>query len=649
MVAGFRTGGFGNRPTPPKSPIDAQTQKQLEALRQPNTGQDVQSILNAQAQAAYQEPLPALDLEWTWSKPATETTPAQRGFRYTWNTARAGLNMRRDLIEKAFARLVEQSLVTHVADEAILPWKTITQAGVNPAPVQIDNNAPVLWTLFRGRVVFSARNIGNARVWYEKDDGTFAEMPTVNREPNDSVVNITSVTVAGVNYLVIVTTKYTVFYTAPTGGSAHIWQSLDVGIIPYGIVQTPAPGGAMVIASGATMLLVPADFSNFPLTPDQFTKYVVGYNTSDGIQTQISPRPVKLGGGQPRCWFLVEGGAGYFTRYIQSYDIYGVNRERLETSMWDIMGADIGRRGLVFHNLDRVVFYDNKERDLQIFFNSIPPAGYSYIVNGVKWVDDQVFCEVCQVPNIMAQDNGGTGHNAEANYTTYHSLWRFDFAIGKWAQTTEWASWQGYTGNPEQRISNLIFGAMSLTPAVQMMFSQFTRMFSFPFMDYFPNPFQDMHRFYQQPASVNPSAQLGTGRDVASSGRIRSPGLLFPQDTRYANKYIDEVWWGGEASGGAGSKLDFYWGEYGHLDDTDSNGRRQAMHAEFLDGLKHEQRHWMFHLNQSSVMIPQLEMDITRGTSDLSIQGFPLTILGHVDLPDTLNPEPNQAVGRSQV
>lgn len=639
----------------PQQPRRSNTDKALEALRQPGAGTDLISLLSGGPQVTGQEALPPLDFVWTWE------SATQKGFRLTINSLRGGLNVQRERIEKGHVRLSASSLISHHTDELILPWETQQADGHLSGA---GGHGETIHAHIGGQLYVISMNSPKLFRETSQTDATLEQYPSGYSNYWQNLSGIGSGGLTGINRLLFrgneslaISAKSGVamYFLSVSGGnhSVHIWDlstAVPGGNVGGPIVQTPLPGDPFILwLQGGGIYLVGSDQGGLPTDGTLLNKRLITSYGADVVLDSIGF--ARVGGSEPRAWWMIRGtgvmtGAGQSgAKYIVSTDSYGSNKQRLDLPVPGILSASLGRGGMAVSNSDQVFFFDGRWEPLRIFDNVKPVPGYFYYCAGIRFVDDALFAETNIVPNLYREIDIGTNPSyAWPEAVVPRQLWRYDFDIRQWAPVSEITYWRRNAGHGGGRMGEAILGPTSQVPATDLAFGPVTRTFHI-FASNWSEPVQPFLRIFQQPASVNPYSLQGGTRTFAESGYAETPGLIFPSGAEYLDKYFTHAYWGGKDSGGSGSYVKVEIAEHTRLD-------TRPLHHEFNAGLNHASRRrvWDAKDQQTSFMIPQIRVTINRGTSTLTAQALPLTFEGYVDKEPSEEKRPgiwNRIFGRS--
>lgn len=699
---------IGYRNTGPLTPRNQQDPTEREIRRQQGrvNGIDVSAITNPQGQVGYQEALPEVDIKPTWGPRRGANGMLQQGFALTIRSMRAGLEMQRDFVAAAHARQSESSLVSHARDELILPFAHEQQVNLQA----FFSNYNILSATINDRLVMTpyGYQTGGVRIFIE----TSSVDPTVQAiqfsGSNQFVFGLQTVLIAGVENLLILTSNGAYFSTingltmstigpiifntisepavpASSGVIVHPTTGLNVGwwwnsgrsavydsFIGVAAIQSPLPGNPLIVRGGNSSLLIPTE-----PTEEGFT----AYNSPGALMLRniglANVQPIgwaTIGGRKAKSYWLETGTGGpaadgpYISR-ISSLDSYGMAYEVHRFSMTRILGACLieNRGALAIEDGYHIILWNGREDDLGLFADEAPTPGYTLFCTGVYTLDGQLYAEINELPNPDAANPYGSGIGQGRIRACKR---RYDFDLRRWHQISEWLTlteeglirWNNGVPVPVGHPVDLKYGFMSVYGAPALPMGRVTRAMHNHFMParysadltaVLPLPTSGQFSAtwtnkFEPPAGTNPYSFRGSDKAFATDGRARSPGMLFDGEMLYADKYFDEVYTGANDTGGPNSSWTVRIGEYGHLDDVDSNGRRTSLDHTFHHGLSHAQRRRKFASNKTSILFPQFEFEITRGDDPFSTpQIFPATFYFHVDIPEHDAPEA-QEFGRSK-
>lgn len=648
--------GASNLPTP--GGPNKQAQQALARLQQQG-GNNVDLSGLGTVPVGNQEPLPAPDFAWL---PIT-MPQNQRAFSLTWNSFRPGLGMQKAPVAQGLQRLSTSSLITNAADEVILPWATETQDdqgfngpyAVNVVPLKLAS------AVFKGKQVIGARQYFPLLSETSRSDPTLG----IYGGATATAYCLTPFQINGQDCLIQgggggygVWDSVNPFHTL-TEGSFHCTDA-NGGFTSGadGIVQSPLPGNPLIIRSGGLLGLVP---SYNPLAPLGF----------DGIGARMfqnlpycagSLGMQKVGGRTARAYFT-ESYHGGDTLQIGSVDAYGFNHEVLPLPMKNLLGAGIMRDGLGFVSLRRAGFWNGQFQDLGVFTNAPRSSMYEEVIIGMYTQDDQFLVEINELPR-----DDGTG---VVLGRVRRCVRRYDFDTKRWSQVSDWQTlcdpgWIAWnfegppngSSYPVPVVVDGVRGVMSAYSNTTLPSGSDTGyLHGYAQVGQFDNdgisyqpvdswPLTWFHKFQEVPGT-NPYAQDEV-RPRAASGELRGPGLIFPGEAMWADKYMDAIYWGGIDSGGPGSITRIRVAEYGHMDDVDSAGNRTAIKFDFAYGLPHADRRREWPSNRTSLLFPQVSIEIIGGDDNtLTPQALPITLIAHVDQ-DARETNEWEVFGRSQ-
>ena len=638
LVGGSRSSGGvvgrSSSTTAAASGAGKDTQRELERMQRLGAGSDVFGIMNPGSAGSYQMPIPGVDFTPTWR------TKTQQGFKFTINSARAGLNLQRGRIEMAHARMSESSLITHADDQAILPWDTVEQ------PIDLGQRAGNHWAasiqgiMFQGRLVLHSTGPFDVQLFAETSprDPTLVQLPIVG--PRSHLFEIYTVRVNGVEKLGFGHTLYddltgNVFGHIDSGSGRvdfEVWSAM----------QVPLPGDPVLVREGPNIYLR----ANDQLT----TSFGATLSGSNALMATNLPFPYKaigpqaVGGRPVRAYWLETELPSARLNRISSVSLFGTDYQQFETSIdGQINSVAKCLDGFIISNSERVIFTNGSEQDLRILHDVKHYPGYFYYVAGVQVVDHIPFAEVNRVP--IEYDRPTLISNADyipppSDDPTYRALWRFDWEIGQWSQVSEWTQWAVSTGVGGNNlgyfgrliVNNLVDGHVSAHMHTGIPYSPSSRYFHIGCTAGETNP---MVRKFQEPVGTNPYGWRQNEHDFGEDGTIDFPAMLVPPGTEYMDKYLDAIEWGGQDTGGTGSQVTVWVAEGGRLDELDP----PPLHAVFRHGLTHASRYIKFPANNTSMLFPQIRIKVERGSEvDKTPQALPVTIHGHLDTEERERP-----------
>lgn len=670
--------------TPPRSngvaaPRSAQVQELERLQRRAGSGLDFTSRTTASGIAGYQEPLPELDIRPTWGPQANADGIVQQGFALYVRTQRGGLEMQRDFLDKAYSRQAESTLVAHGGDQLILPFRHDFQSNANVAPYFW---APMQHATWQGRKVFITASQTPTREYIETSVTNPVLLETSSSSSN--LTNMGTVLTSQGEMLLLVVNglwRYTfnmvnwtnaqpLFnYRSPDPGPGFIWP--PEAPIPYGpgaFLQSPAPGNPLIVRSGGTTFLQPIETDDTHTTILSMPATMTATGWSGGRNYAIDF--MQVGARKPKAYWLVSNNG--ITFKLTSCDALGLSGENHELSIEPIYGAaPLRARGAIaLTSGRRVVLWDGKERDLGIFYDEKVPVGSVYWVAGLGTDNGQLYAYIDELPapeTVSPYPSLGTKIGVGR---IRHCKRRYDFEIGKWHQISDWET---YTeeGTIRWDLYNIPlayhsttdnkYGYTTMPGAPDIGIGPNTRAMHTVIMKDqlsgspgIQNPLGAFMRKFEPTPATNPYSYIGADQNFTTQGKSLTPGLMFPGEALYANKYVDEIWTGGQDTGGPGSSWKISIAEHGHMDDVDSNGDRTALQHTFHYGLPHDERHRRFPSNKTALMVPQIEFEINVDEdaegydSSLTPQILPLTVYFHVDLPEHYRPDAQESRGRSK-
>ena len=685
----FQSGRSGNRvfggTRKPNNTGEDEGVRYLRELQGQNNGLDFQSLTRALGVQGIQNPLPALDFRWTWES----RDRLQRGWALTFNSARGGLEMQRGRIEDAHHRMSISSLISHARDELILAFKTVTQTDQQA----VFTNYSMIHTRFQNLEIM-APYIGTSAKLYAE---TSVSDPTVRLLSSTSATQIYSMGTAmigGIEHLILMTNDGAYYYTGVdpltaqtvgrkfqvvTGGSvgAVSIQSMGAGgngvfgspawgtgqssesFIGLAFIQSPIPGNPMIVRSSNAVLLVPVEAST--ANPNPRTQNARKILSNVGLGSCQALGFAAIGDLRPGAyWWETNTGSaasdGKYQSRIASTNAYGHDYQVHHMSMARIIGASLNRErgGIALTDGTRVVFWTGKEDDLGLFDDEAPTAGFRLFCTGFYSQDGDTFVEVNELPYT----SGGV---AQGRIRAQKR--RYDFELQRWSPVSDWTTltsdglinWRN--GIPVPVASGSTYGYMSAYGAPDLPFGDVTRaMHNYAVQARYNSGLTGTvavstsfdstwnHKF-EPPAATNPFSLRGGDQDYASSGLTRWPGLIFPPGFEYADKYFDLLDVGGQDTGGTSSSWTIRLGEGGRMDETNPG----PLHHTFRNPLSHADRRYPFPTNQTAVLFPQVEVEMTGGSdATLTPQALPFTVYGHVDLPKPPTRRPWLPGGRSR-
>lgn len=701
------TNGFIAGPQSQNGPSAADISRQVLAQAQGrNNGLDFTSLTTVPGVQGYQEPLPGLDFQWLWQN---ET---QAAFALTIRSMRGGLNMQRDNIEKAHVRQASSSLVSHARDELILAFDYEQQTN-HQAVFSNYNVLHCMFKDRLVMAPFLGPGESEFKVFAETSatDPTIKEINFGATAGPIYVFSIGTARYGGTEYFLMMTnggtlvvddlespttgTTILAFNTLITPSEAPVyWQDTVVGpaatvsgfgwtgghsatyqaIVGMSFVQSPLPGNPLIVRGNDSFILVPTEVqpgSNAPI----FGQTASLMLKKTGLGNHQALGFVAAGGRQSRAywWETNNGGPavdGSFKSRISSCNAYGADYQVHEMSLNRIIGAAaLRRRGkLGLTDGYQVITWDGSEDDLGIFNDEAPSDSYTLFCTGLYEDSGQLYVEINELPRA---DNANQYGESIGQGRIRACKRRYDFDLKKWHQISDWLTltddglirWFNGVPIPVGDPTDLHYGFMSCYGAPDLPFAKTTRTMHNHMMP--PRYSTDLSQRlglpitgqyeatwtnkFEPTAGQNPYSFRGSDKDFASGGVARTPGLIWNGEARYANKYFDEIEWGGVDSGGADSKVIVRIGEYDHMDDVDSAGNRPVLEHEFKNGLSHDQRRRRFGANRTAHLFPQIEIEIVRGSDHtLTMQALPITLYGHVDFPVHDFKPAQTPVGRSK-
>lgn len=659
----------GSSQTPSQTPA----QQALAQQQQRSNGLDFYAATQIAGAQTLQDPLPPLDFQWTWSTKDGK----QRGFKFTISSGRAGLELQRGPIGLAHTRLSQSTLLTHAGDQITLPFATVMQ---KDQAVSFTNQM-LVHSSIAGRAVMASYLDTAMKVEASVSDPTI-----INSQAFASIFGFANVTIQGQEHLAVLTAAGCVFMqssligiagplifnvtddAAPpasgggislgggSGGDGLVFPGQGWGggqttesFTGIAIIQSPLPGNPLIVRSSNAILLVPVE--------------PVGTNEDPYRQTgALMLKNVGLGACQP-VGFLRVGNlppAGYFWEFspggvanpqflsrIASVDAYGLTYTVHHQFDGDrILGVTAlpERGGLGVTTGDRVLFWHGEVDDTRIFADEAPIAGFRNWATTVYERDGQLFAEVNELPYA----SGGLGQGRIRACKR-----RYDFELKRWSQVSEWVTltesgfiqWSSGIPQPVAQLPAGPFGYMSAYGAPDGPVGPVTRaMHNYAVQARYNTDYTQTqpgsssydltwYHKYEPPAATSPYSLRGSDRDFASGDGLlaRWPAMIFPSGFEYADKYVDGIEWGGQDTGGAGSRVTIRAGEGGRMDETNPG----PLHATFTYPVAHPGRWYPFANNETALLFPQFEAEITPGSDPtLTPQVLPFTIHGHVDLRD---------------
>lgn len=639
------------------------------------------------AQSGLQEPLPPLDFEWTWR------TANQRGFKLTPNTARGGLGLQRGRLGRAHTRMSDSSLITHARDEIVLPFETVEQVN-NQTPFA---NHMLLHSHLDDREVMAPYMTPGGSVLYAElsaADPTIGRAATFS--DGSTIYSMGSCIVQGYEHLLIMGNFGALFLRPSGGGMAPLsvgsvgtfkvttttqvpntdggrppthgngvgpgmvtgnagaaliglgWHDESTTEIFLGLsfIQSPLPGNPLIVRSQKAVLLVPIEPSEADANP--YTQNASKMLSNVGLGAHQAIGFGRVGNLPPAgyFWEFSSGGpaAPGFRSRIASVNAYGSDYQVHQLSGDRILGAAFNRQrgGMVINYGDRVAFWAGKEEDMQIFSDEPPLAGYRRWAVAVASRDGIDYAVVNELPYAIG---------AVAQGRIRARILRFDWDLRTWSAVGEWTTltedglirWNNGIPIPVGDAPAGPYGYMTAYGAPDFPIGAVTRaMHNYAVQAYYTRDLNQslplsgsfdltwFHKF-EPPAATNPFSLRGGDRNYsgATGLKVRWPAFIFEPGYEYVDKYVDYIDYGGEDTGGAGSAATIRIGEGGTLDETNP----PPLHHTFASPINHQDRRREFGRNQTSLLFPQVELELLRGTANLTPQGLPFTIYGHVDLP----------------
>ncbi len=616
--------GQGGSSAPSQGGVSAQTQEILRQQQAQTNGLDFYALSQISGVSSYQEPIPPLDFQWTWQ------SSKQAGFKFTINSFRGGLEMQRGRIQSAHTRLAESSLVTHSHDMAVLPFATVQQTNLQtlfPANRLLHAN-------YGGRTYLAPSFSTSGAFFAEQSISDPTVVPISAGLSSVLLEAMGTVMVSGVQHLVVLTGQGMFFYSGPNLAAQGVpsWLPVDKDgfqYIPNSFVQSPLPGNPLIMRSSRSIILVPTETTA----------------TNGNPYTQTASLMLK-GAGLPQAWaigFQRVGNlqpAGYFLEWdavngrmitqVSSVNAYGTQYQVHHLSLNRLVGAAANpeRGAIAFTDGYRVVDWSGRETDLQIFNDPFVNPGYREFCFGLRVKEGQLFAHINELPY-------STGYVSQGRIRACER--RYDYDLKQWHQVSEWVtftqngfiSWEygipvAASQTPGQD------GYLSAMGTPDLPFGDITRaMHNYATLNPVSAsaPLTWFHKF-QEPAGTNPYSLRGLDQPFALTGAGRSSAFIFPSGYEYADKYIDAVEWGGQDTGGTGSVITVRIGEGGRMDLTNPG----PLAAVFTSPISHSSRWHPFNNNETALLFPQIEVELTRGIANLTPQGLPITIHGHVDL-----------------
>ena len=623
-----------------------ESRRYLRQLQGQNSGLDVGALTGGGGAQALQEPLPPLDLTPIWES----ADGLQRGYKLTINSARGGLEMQRGRIEEGHLRLSQSSLITHARDEMILPFKTNAQENAASITGNLQTAFPdgrLLHTKWQNREIMAPAE-GGSWVYAE----TSVSDPTVMRLRDYERSQITCLGTAmfgTYENLVIMARSGAVFARSLSATSYRANFTTTDGKSMRGetFIQSPLPGNPLIVrgASASRIMLIPTESSTG--------------NASYSQQGSLMLRGVGLGAAQaigflkprnlpPAAYWLETNkkpdiGSDSYRSRLASTNAYGHDYQVHNLSMTRIIGASANREqgGIGLTDGFRVVFWDGIEQDLGIFADEPLKADYKLFCTGLSSQEGQLFAQINELPYV----SGGVAQGKVRACKR-----RYDFELKKWSQVSEWLtlvedgliSWSTGIPVPVGRVAGGLYGYMSAYGGPDLPFGDVTRAMhdyavqadldenlqpTIPISASYPSTWS--YKF-QEPAATNPYGLRDGDQNFAASGLARWPALIWPEGTEYADKYLDAVYWGGQDTGGTGSKVTVRVGEGGRMDETLPG----PLHHVFTSPVNQLSRRHFWGDNQTALLFPQIEVEITRGTDATKTpQALPLTLYFHVNFP----------------
>lgn len=691
----------------PQDNADQTNQRELTRLQNQNNGLDVEGLTRVSGVEDYQEPLPGLDLLWL------SQSDTQAYFALTIKSFRGGLEMQRGSIEEAHLRqAMSEGVISHSQDELILSFDIESQASLQTP----FNNYNMLHVNFLDREIMCAFLGSQLYVETSGVDPTIIQMPTGSYAPVYSLAVVrfggrdylAISTTSGIYFrdgIETSTQTGPIFFrnqVAPesdpfggkymleipgAGGGSHTtvdviqgwnWRNGQTAesFIPQNVVQSPVPGSPLIARSSTHVIQVPTQDENGAVS---FTQ-----------PCAIMQRNVGLGNSQPLGWLTLSGmttrlyywetntggpaSNSVFKSRLTSVDASGYRYRVHELSLPRILGcAPMRQLGAVaIEDGYHVVLWNGRERDLGLFADEPPTPGFTLFCVGLHELEGQLVAAIAELPSAGTSPLGaGIG---EGRIRT--CMRRYDFGLRRWFQLSEWTvltenghiRWTngvpipvGNTANnpqhgfmPAYGSPDLPWGKVTRYLHNHMMPARYTynlgATLSLPPAGSFTSTW---YRKFEPPASVNAYSYRGS-KPYTDYGRTRTPGLIFPGRSRWANKYFDAIEYLGQDTGGPGSLTRISLGEYGHLDDVNSDGLRPLISREFSHDLNHAQRRMPLNNNLTPTMIPQIEAELLRdddavgSDNTLTQQALPFTLYGHVDFVPITVKDAQESFGRSK-
>lgn len=675
----------------PKRPNSQNKQSAAQEATMNQGSGDIVGLTAGSESRGFQDSLPDLDLRTTWFRPGDKDSgaPAQQGYALTIRSMRGGLQMQKDFVSRAHLRQAESTLQSQLADQLILQFETEVQATPDYSASVFGR---ILHTNFNGQLVMvlQGSNVNGQIIFYHE---TSITDPTITSTTVAGIVGVQINSMTVMDFGPIRRLVLGITYTAGQGGGNpfgylsfaslnsvplyaasqyEVPGSSPVFYSPFAVasmVRSPLPSRPLIIKSLESTWLQPVINADLPdwasgggdgLEPATIMNnaWAGGDTWPIGVQ--------KVGGSQPRIYYLSFDGTWAGLNLV-SCDAFGMTNQYHDLSLQRLLGG-VGipaRQLLALHSDDSVILWDGREKDTGIFYNEKSPNGYYCIVRSLGQKNGALYAVVNEIPlPNAAGDAAGIPLGYSAGQLGRGSvrtcIRMYDFDLERWFQVSDWTILSedgfirkdyGYGPQPVVLAGISAYSFITALGSPDMPISEGTGNIVTPIIASTPLPIPNRISWltkFEPIKSVNPYSYQGSSKSFAASGRARTPGLLMDGENLYLDKYIDEVYSGADDSGGVGSSWYIAIGEYGHLDDVDSNGDRTCLIATFEKGLVHASRRYPFQTNQSSLMNMQIEFGITRGeTANLTPQILPATVYFHVDLPEHVGVGP-QSFGRSE-
>lgn len=607
-----------------------EAQRYLQQLQQRNSGLDFWRSASNAGLAQLQKPIPGLDFA---------LDPRTGRFKLTLNTARGGLNVQRDRLEVAHAGMSTSDLLSHSQDEVILNFVTTTQSTVTTTFPDMG----LLNANFEGRCVMAARFGKLLFAETSQTDATILQLPFTFSQ----IYSLANVVIAGVEYLVVCTGDGAAFissldpFTIAPGGmyNYRFTDNASASYVAVSIIQSPLPGNPLIVRTlDRSVLLVGTEASTDESNPLRQKASVMLRNVA--MQNSLPIGYLAVGGRPPAAYFLEELGFTQGLLFVHrkmrlsTVNAYGHDYQHKTLDPARLIGAAANYDGgtIVLNRGWQVTEWDGRENDLGIFANDAPASGTRLFCAGVCVNQGQIYALVEELPYLTGTGESSAGR-VRSQWRKYDHELRAWFPISAWLTLTESGTVYWIYGYPGIRS---VWPAQAPVPtwgAPDLPFGEVTRqLHAYANVGNVLRADQGVtwYHKYEPQASINPFTLRGLDQTYATTGALRWAGEIFPPGYEYADKYITDVEWGGQDTGGSGSSVKVEIGERDRMDETNPG----PLHHTFTNGVSHAGRVRHFANNQTSFLFPQIEVTITRGTSNLTPQALPITVHGYCQLPD---------------